>query len=194
MSTLVYYYASMNAGKSTSLLQTAYNHKENGHKVLYFTSALDDRYGVGTISSRIGINSEATVIPKGDLTVLHDACKMLGEDLSYNSVYVDECQFLTKEQVDILSDIVDNYGVKVYCYGIRTDFESNLFEGSARLFEIADEIIELKNVCACGKDAKMNARMVDNTEKVFIGGNESYKSMCRKCFKDHMRIRNGSSN
>ena len=188
----MYYYATMNAGKSTNLLQTAYNHKESGHKVLYFTSAMDDRYGTGKITSRIGINADAEVIPKNDLTVLQKLRKMIEEDQSINSIYVDECQFLSKEQVDMLSDIVDDYGVKVSCYGIRSDFESNLFEGSARLFEIADNIFELKNVCACGEDAKMNARIASSTDKVFIGGNESYKSMCRKCYKSYMRNRNGS--
>lgn len=181
-------------GKSTHLLQNAYNHKKNGMKVMYFTSALDDRYGVGKITSRIGIESEAQVIPKNDLTVLEDACKVLSDDFDYNSIYVDECQFLNKEQIDFLSDIVDNYGIDVYCYGIRTDFESNLFEGSMRLFEIADETEELKNICEndkCGNEATMNARIVESTDKVFIGGNESYKSMCRSCYKSHMRKRNG---
>lgn len=181
-------------GKSTHLLQNAYNHKKNGNKVMYFTSALDDRYGTGKITSRIGIDADAEVIPKDDLTVLKSAAKILEDDWDYNSIYIDECQFLNTEQIDFLSDLVDNYSIDVYCYGIRTDFESKLFEGSQRLFEIADETHELKNICEnqkCGNEATMNARIVESTDKVFIGGNESYKSMCRSCYKEYMRKRDG---
>lgn len=180
----------MSSGKSTNLLQTAYNHKKNGMEVVYLTSALDDRYGVGTIKSRIGIEAQAEIIPKDDSTLLLDIKKRLEQNLDINSIYVDECQFLNKEQVDILSEIADEYNVDVYCYGIRTDFETNLFDGSRRLFEIADEIHQLHNVCEnqkCGHPATMNVRIANSTDKVFIGGDESYKSMCRKCYKEYMR-------
>lgn len=192
MGKLIYYNGSMSSGKSTSLLQTAYNHKKNGMKVIYLTSALDDRYGTGKITSKIGIESDAIVIPKNDLTVLQRIKNEIENDDDYNSIYVDECQFLNTEQIDYLSDIVDELGIDVYCYGIKTDFESKLFEGSTRLFEIADECHELQNICEnqkCGENAIMNARIVDSTDKVFIGGNESYKSMCRKCYKEYMRTK-----
>ena len=190
MGKLIYYYGSMSSGKSTNLLQTAYNHKKNGMEVVYLTSALDDRYGVGTIKSRIGIEAQAEIIPKDDSTLLLDIKKRLEQNLDINSIYVDECQFMNKEQVDILSEIADEYNVDVYCYGIRTDFETNLFDGSRRLFEIADEIHQLHNVCEnqkCGHPATMNVRIANSTDKVFIGGDESYKSMCRKCYKEYMR-------
>ncbi|EON7637275.1 thymidine kinase [Escherichia coli] len=194
MGKLIFFSGSMSSGKSTHLLQNAYNHKKNGMKVIYLTSALDDRYGTGKITSRIGIESEAQVIPKDDLSVIHDVIKLLQVDNDYNSIYVDECQFLNRKQIDLLADIADEHMVDVYCYGIKTDFESNTFEGSQRLFEIADEIHELKNVCEnqkCGRNAIMNARIVDSTDKVFIGGDESYKSLCRKCYKNYMRNKNG---
>ncbi|EPE1232494.1 thymidine kinase, partial [Escherichia coli] len=143
---------------------------------------------------RIGIEAVAEVIPKNDISVLLKVKETLKNDVDINSIYVDECQFLNREQIDHLADIADNYGVDVSCYGIRTDFESNLFEGSQRLFEIADDIHELKNVCEnqkCGKEATMNARIVESTDKVFIGGDESYKSLCRTCYMDYMRNKNG---
>lgn len=194
MTMLKYYYSSMNSGKSTNLLQTAYNHKENGHNVLYFTSALDNRYGIGKITSRIGISSDAIIIQKNDLTVLQKYYNIIEQERNVHSIYVDECQFLNAEQVDFLSDFVDNLDVTVYCYGIRTDFESKLFDGSMRLFELADEITELSNICSCGNKSTMNTRITDSTEKVLIGGNETYISMCRKCYKKYMRNKNGTSN
>lgn len=182
MAKLYYRYSSMNAGKSTNLLQAAYNYGERGYKVLIFTSALDDRYGYGKVTSRIGIEAEAIIIPKDDTTVLEDT-KILIRSLDIKAVFVDECQFLSEEQVDILGEIVDTLDVPVLCYGIRTDFESKLFSGSKRLFEIADSIEELKNICACGKKAIFNARLVDSTEQVLIGGNDVYQSMCRHCYR-----------
>lgn len=197
MSKLYYRYASMNSGKSTDLLTTAYNYKEMGHSVRYFTSSLDDRYSVGKITSRIGIEADSNIIKPNSLDALEECyneiSKQIQEEIVLDvekktvfAILVDECQFLSKEQVDKLTDFVDNLGVVVFCYGIRTDFQSNLFEGSKRLFEVADTITELKNMCSCGAKATMNARLVDNTDKVFIGGNESYQSMCRKCHKLHM--------
>ncbi|ECC6867688.1 thymidine kinase, partial [Salmonella enterica] len=103
------------------------------------------------------------------------------------AVFVDECQFLTKEQVDKLAEIVDNLNVDVFCYGLRTDFTGNLFEGSKHLIEVADELEDLSSICDCGNKAIMTARLVSSTEQVLIGGNEAYKSMCRKCHKQHMR-------
>ncbi len=182
MAKLYYRFSSMNAGKSTNLLQAAYNYRERGYEVLIFTSALDDRYGYGKVTSRIGIEADAIIIPKDDTTVLEDA-KINIRALDIKAVFVDECQFLSEEQVDILGEIVDTLNVPVLCYGIRTDFESKLFSGSKRLFEIADSIEELKNICACGKKAIFNARLVESTEQVLIGGNDVYQSMCRHCYR-----------
>ena len=188
---LIYTFAVMAAGKSTQLLQNAYNHSKNGLKVLYYTSSLDNRYGVGKITSRIAINANAEVSPKDDLSVLQNIIELLKKD-DYVAIFVDECQFLNSKQVDFLSDIVDNYEIDIYCYGIKTDFEGKLFEGSKRLIEIADSVKELENLCEnhkCKNLAIMNARIVDSTEQVLIGGSEAYKSLCRKCYKNHISKR-----
>jgi thymidine kinase len=183
---LFYYYGAMSCGKSTSLLQTAFNYRERGYNVIVLTSALDDRYGTGRVTSRIGINSDAIIIPKDDLTVLSNiAIEILQQDIK--AVFVDECQFMSKEQIDILGDIVDVFNIPVFCYGIKTDFESNLFTGSKRLFEIADSTEELKNICSCGKKAIFNARLTSSTEQVVIGGNDMYQSMCRHCYRNFMK-------
>ena len=186
MAKLYYKFSSMNAGKSTNLLQIAFNYKERGYNTLIFTSALDDRYGTGKVTSRIGIDSDAIIIPKDDLNVLTNIRNsLISERIS--AIFVDECQFLSKEQVDILGEIVDEYDIPVFCYGIRTDFESNLFSGSKRLFEIADSIEELRNICSCGKKAIFNARLTDSTEQVLIGGNDVYQSMCRRCYRKFIK-------
>lgn len=186
MANLTFTHAAMNSGKSTALLQTAYNLSSIGKNIRYYTSALDNRYGYGKITSRLGISSEAIVIPQDDFSVLNDIITDIQEGEVIFAIFVDECQFLSAEQVDKLSDLVDTYGVNVHCYGLRTDFEGKLFEGAMRLFELADTINELYNVCQCGEKSTMNARLVQSTEKVFIGGNESYKSVCRACHKKHI--------
>lgn len=185
MAKMYYFYGSMSCGKSLDLLKTAHNYIELGHDVLLFTSGLDNRFGTGKITSRIGINKDATIINPGDYTVLASAVLEIQGNPNIKAVFVDECQFLDEKQIDMLSDIVDYHDVTVFCYGIRTDFQGKLFTGSERLFEIADCIEELRNICSCGRKAIMNARMVQSTEKVLIGGNDVYKSMCRKCFKKH---------
>lgn len=188
MSVLNYYTGTMASGKSTALLQHAYNLRNRGFSIMVFSSSLDDRYGSGIITSRIGINTESVVIPPDDLSVLYDAIEQIKSCVGcFQAIFVDECQFLSKEQVDLLSDIVDNYDVDVYCYGIKTDFSSSLFSGSKRLLEIADQHHELHHVCKCGKPAILNARLVDSTDTVLIGGEDMYDSMCRKCYKNHKR-------
>lgn len=183
---LAYYTGTMNSGKSTALLQHAYNLRQRGFNIMVFSSSLDDRFGVGKITSRIGINTDADVIPPNDLSVLYDAIdKIKSCSGCIQAIFVDECQFLSKEQVDLLSDIVDNYDVDVYCYGIKTDFSSALFTGSQRLLEFSDEQYELPNVCSCGKPAILNARLIESTDTVLIGGDDMYDSMCRKCYKKH---------
>lgn len=188
---LYFYHAAMNSGKSTSLLQSAYNLSNIGQKVLYFTSALDDRYGYGKITSRIGLSADAMVIPKDDHSVLNDIITDMNEGAEIGAIFIDECQFLNTSQIDKLSDIVDNYGIDVHCYGLRTDFSGHLFEGSKRLLELADKLTELHQYCHCGEKATMNARLSDSTEQVLIGGNESYTSVCRPCHKMHIRKQNG---
>lgn len=183
---LYYYYGSMSSGKSTALLQRSFNYKQRGYDVLIFTSALDGRDGYGKVTSRIGINADAIMIPTDDVSTLQDF-KIHLKNNDYKAVFVDECQFLTKEQIDILGEYVDEFDIPVFCYGIRTDFESNLFSGSARLFEIADTIEELKNICKCGRNAIFNARLIDSTEKVLIGGNDIYETMCRSCYREFLK-------
>lgn len=188
MAKIYFRHSVMSAGKSTALLQAAYNYKERNYNVLVFTSALDDRYGYGKVTSRIGIETDAIIIPKDDLTVLEDA-KINIRALDIKAVFIDECQFLSKEQVDILGEIADDLDVPVLCYGIKTDFESNLFSGSKRLLEIADSIEEMKTICHCGKKAIFNARLVESTEQVLIGGNDVYQSMCRHCYRKFQKER-----
>jgi|AGFS01.1.fsa_nt_gi Thymidine kinase len=185
MASLYYKFAAMNSGKSTDLLRKAFSYKERGFEVMYLTSSLDTRYSEGKITSRIGIDSDAFVIKPNSLQELEVFYMEIEDHDEYKAVFVDECQFLNKEQVDKLAEIVDNLGVDVYCYGLRTDFSGKLFEGSAHLLEIADDLEDLNSICDCGNKAIMTARLVDNTDLVFMGGNESYKSMCRKCHKQH---------
>lgn len=188
MSELNYYTGTMSSGKSTALLQHVYNLRLRGFDVIVLSSSLDDRYGVGKITSRIGIETNATVIPPDDESVLSMVENMVSSCKGcYQAIFVDECQFLSAKQVDKLSDIVDNHDVDVFCYGIKVDFSSKLFDGSKRLLEIADAIHALPNICKCGKPAILNARLIDSTDTVLIGGNDVYDSMCRKCYKEHQQ-------
>ncbi len=189
MAQLYFYYSSMNAGKSTSLLQSAYNYRERGMNVLLLTALIDDRFGKGKISSRIGLGSDAnTFTPTMNMkeAILE---WQAAEALPYSCIFVDEAQFLTEDQVNQLSDIVDDYKIPVLCYGIRTDFLGELFPGSKRLLAISDKLTELKTICHCGKKAIMVVRQDDdgNTissgEQVVIGGNSTYVSLCRKHYK-----------
>ena len=190
MAQLYFYYSAMNAGKSTSLLQSAYNYRERGMTSVIFTAAIDDRYGKGKVSSRIGLSEEALLFANDS-----DLKQMLQHELDngpVNCVLIDECQFLTKEQVKQLSYIVDSLGIPVLCYGLRTDFRGELFEGSQYLLAWADKLIELKTICHCGRKANMVVRMDGNGQvmtegnQVEIGGNERYVSMCRKHYTQMM--------
>ena len=178
-------------GKSIELLKVAYNYNERGHNVILITSSLDDRYGKDKITTRVGISKEAIAVTKNEN--LYDiVMKNMNEGVA--CVLVDEAQFLTKSQVDELADVVDYLNIPVICYGLRTDFITNSFEGSKRLFEIADNIEEIKTVCECLSKATVNARFVDGVittegEQVVIGTNE-YKSLCRKCYKDKIQETN----
>lgn len=182
----------MNAGKSTSLLQSAHNYREQGMEVMLFTAGIDDRYGHGIIRSRIGLSEEATMFDSN--TVFHKLIDARINELDNEQsdtrklacVLVDEAQFLTAEQVDQLAQIVDTKNLPVLCYGIRTDFQGELFSGSSRLLAIADKLFELKTVCSCGRKATMTIRLDDKGraiaagDQVEIGGNERYESKCRR--------------
>ncbi len=190
MASFYFYYAAMNAGKTTSLLQTDHNYHERGMNTVIFTHSVDTRYGKGVVCSRIGLQKNAMAYDR-DFDFF---CYVKGaKDIS--CVLVDEAQFLTKEQVDQLSDVVDFLDIPVLAYGLRSDFRGNSFEGSQRLLTIADILVELKTVCFCGKKATMNMRIDAEGNKVVdgnqidIGGNEKYVSVCRKHFKTEKKIR-----
>lgn len=189
MAKLYFYYSSMNAGKSTALLQSSYNYRERGMNTLILAPHLDDRYGIGRVTSRIGLESAATTFRSDD-----DLFKLVNarnEDQPVNCVLVDEAQFLTKEQVYQLSEITDELNIPVLAYGIRTDFQGEPFPGSKYLLAWADNLIELKAICFCGRKATMVIRIdpdgnaVTQGSQVEIGGNDRYVSMCRKHFKEN---------
>ena len=188
MAKLYFHYSSMNAGKSTALLQADHNYFERGMNTLLLTAHLDDREGVGVISSRIGIKKGALTFQNGD--DLFGIVKRENEKSVLGCVFIDEAQFLNKEQVEQLTRVVDKLGIPVLTYGIRTDFKGDVFEGSKFLMGWADEIKEIKTVCHCGKKATMNARvskdgkMETAGEQIEIGGNERYISLCRRCFTE----------
>lgn len=187
MAKLYFRYSAMNAGKSLDLLKTAYNYEERGQKVLIFTSALDNRYGTSKIKSRVGIEKEAISISE-DSNIMKIFIEK-SKDSEISCVLCDEVQFYKKHHIEELTEIVDKYDTPVICYGLRSDFRLEPFEGSIYLMAIADIIEELKTVCWCGKKATINARIIDGKittkgEQVQIGGNESYISLCRKHFKE----------
>ncbi|MES2058509.1 MAG: thymidine kinase [Pseudomonadota bacterium] len=185
MAKLYFYYASMNAGKSTTLLQADFNYRERGMRTILFTAAIDDRFDAGTVTSRIGLGADAIAFERD--TDLVAIVHRTGEALPA-CVLVDEAQFLTAAQVDQLAQLADVHGVPVLAYGLRTDFQGRLFEGSARLLAIADSLIEIKSVCECGRKATMNLRVDSDGRAIAegaqteIGGNDRYVAMCRKHF------------
>lgn len=185
MAKLFFYYSAMNAGKTTTLLQSSHNYQERGMNTIAFTPDFDDRYGVGKISSRIGLQSNAYAFAK-DFNFYNYVTHQRKVIPNLKCLLVDEAQFLTKLQVKELCDIVDEFDLPVLCYGLRTDFLGELFEGSSSLLGLADELIELKTICHCGRKATMNARinesghMVREGEQVEIGGNDRYISLCRR--------------
>lgn len=197
MSKLFYYYGSMASAKTLRLLSTAYNFEEKGVQIMVLKPALDTRDGEGIIRSRAGLERKCIMIDK-DVN-LYKAIKAYRNVLdaqleSLKWIIIDECQFLTEEQVDQLSDVVDFLNISVMCFGLRTDFQSRLFPGSKRLFEIADDIEEIKSTCECGENkTSINARFDENGEiiiegsQVEIGGNERYRAICRRCWKNKVR-------
>ncbi len=191
MAKLYFYYSAMNAGKSTVLLQSSYNYHERGMQTLLYAPAIDDRFGTAKIASRIGLDAPAKTFDS-EFNLYADINQQLAVD-SHNirCILVDEAQFLTRAQVDQLSDVVDFCKIPVLAYGLRTDFQGNLFPGSERLLALADELQEIKTICHCGSKANMVLR-VDTRNQVIkdglqieIGGNDRYVSVCRKHFKLH---------
>ena len=184
---LRFYYSAMNAGKSTNLLQSSHNYNERGMQTLILTPAIDGRYHVGWVTSRIGLKSKATVFQKED-NLLERVKRTKVERNEVHCVLVDEAQFLTRQQVLELTQVVDQLNIPVLAYGIRTDFQGETFEGSQYLLAWADSLVELKTICHCGRAAIMNLRVdaegrpVRLGEQVQIGGNETYVAMCRKHF------------
>jgi thymidine kinase len=189
MAKLYFYYSAMNAGKSTVLLQSAYNYKERGMDTLLFTPQIDDRYSSGKIHSRIGLSAEAQ--PFDDQFNLFDYVKQEKDrNPRLQCILVDEAQFLKKEQVSQLCRIVDELNLPVLAYGLRSDYQGECFEGSKYLLIWADNLVEIKTICHCGKKAIMNTRIdaegkvVKSGEQVHIGGNEQYIPMCRRHFNE----------
>jgi len=186
MAKLYFYYASMNAGKSTVLLQSSFNYRERGMHTLLFTAGLDDRAGVGTIASRIGLSAPAQLFEPG--LDLFAAIAAAHAAQTVHCVLVDEAQFLTGEQVWQLARVADDLRIPVLCYGLRTDFLGALFEGSSALLAIADVLSEMKAVCSCGAKATMNLRIdangrpVTSGQQTEIGGNDRYVALCRRHF------------
>ncbi len=192
MAKLYFYYSAMNAGKTTTLLQSAHNYRERGMRVLIFTPKLDFRGGSGTVASRIGLQAEGVAFERGqDLDALVRAD--IAAHGTLNCVLVDEAQFLSKAQVWQLSEVVDRLRIPVLCYGLRTDFRGELFEGSQFLLAWADELTEIKTICHTGKKATMTVRVDENGfavqdgPQVEIGGNDRYVSVSRAEFKTVMR-------
>lgn len=188
MAKLYFYYSTMNAGKTTALLQSAHNYRERGMNPVLFTPALDDRHAVGFIKSRIGLESPAIAFTDED--DLFETVRSRLEVENVHCVLVDESQFLSRDQVFELTEVVDRLGIPTLCFGLRTDFQGELFEGSRHLLAWADELRELKTICHTGRKATMVVRVDDSGyavregAQVEIGGNDRYVSVSRKEFKD----------
>jgi thymidine kinase len=187
MAKLFFYYSTMNAGKSTSLLQAAYNYAERGMNTLLFTAKLDQRAG-GKIASRIGLTMDAEQFERE--TDFWTVCTVEPKPAC---ILIDEAQFLSKDQVRQLARVVDEANVPVMCYGIRTDFQGELFPGSAALLAWADTLAELKTICVCGKKATMVVRVSSggnveqSGQQVEVGGNDRYIPLCRKHFTESVQ-------
>ncbi|OED45626.1 thymidine kinase [Endozoicomonas sp. (ex Bugula neritina AB1)] len=193
MASLYFYYSSMDSGKSTYLLQSAHNYRSAGKRVLLLTPMIDDRYGVGKITSRIGLQSDAVAIKDED--DLFQQIEREQKEAHISCVMMDECHMVSREQIWQLSDVVDRLNIPVLCFGLRTDAFGAVFPSSEVLLGIADELTELKSICKrCEKKAVMQLRMdqdgkpVSSGNQVHIGGNDSYLSVCRKHYKEMLGI------
>ncbi len=196
MAKLYFYYSSMNAGKSTTLLQADFNYRERGMETMLWTAALDNRYDsssldIGVIASRIGLQADARKFDPA--TDLLSAITQQHNTRQLACVLVDEAQFLSRAQVLDLARVADEGGIPVLCYGLRTDFQGELFPGSAALLGLADALIELKAVCHCGRKSSMNLRVdadgnvVKAGAQTEIGGNDRYMALCRKHFMEKLK-------
>ncbi|MBQ2879594.1 MAG: thymidine kinase [Anaerotignum sp.] len=186
MAKLYFRYGVMGSSKSAQALITKFNYEEQGMRVWLIKPAADTRYGKDVVRSRIGLEQPGDVITE-DMNLFEI---FRDREKEFNDVIIaDEAQFLTPQHIEQLRDIVDNYNVPVFCFGLRTDFRTKMFPGSARLFELADSVSELKTVCTCGGKAMVNARIdsegniVTEGAQIMLGGNESYRPMCYKCWK-----------
>lgn len=186
MAKLYFNYSSMNAGKSTMLLQANHNYKERGMNTVIYTSSIDNRYGKKEIVSRIGLKAESNIF--SDSTDIYKEIINFNKEKKVDCVLIDEAQFLNKDQVTQLGQIVDELDIPVLTFGIRTDFKGNLFEGSEYLLAWADNLKEIKTVCHCGRKATMVLRLdksgnvIEEGDQIEVGGNEKYVSICRKHF------------
>lgn len=193
MAKLYFNYSSMNAGKSTMLLQASYNYQERGMRTLIFTAAFDDRAGVGKVASRIGLASEATTFD--DATNIFEVVKDEHAKAAIACVFLDEANFLSEQHVWQLARIVDEIGVPVMTYGLRTDFQGKLFPGSRELLALADELREIRTICHCGRKATMVARydaqgkVVTEGAQIDVGGNEKYVSYCRRHWLEAVEVK-----
>ncbi|HVL79259.1 MAG TPA: thymidine kinase [Sphingomicrobium sp.] len=191
MAKLYFYFAAMNAGKSTTLLQADFNYRERGMETMLWTAAHDDRSGTGTIGSRIALSAPAHTYDES--VDLFAAITDERKKRELHCVLVDEAQFLTRAHVLQLCRLADEVNLPVLCYGLRTDFLGNLFEGSAALLALADALVELKAVCECGRKATMNLRVdaqghaVASGEQTEIGGNDRYIALCRRHFFERLK-------
>lgn len=192
MAKLYFRFSTMNSGKSTEVLRICFNYEEQGKKVMLFTSSVDDRHGVGKITSRIGLQRDAIVVDYN----MYELVKKESPDC----ILIDEAQFLNLDQVIELTSIVDNLNIPVIAYGLKSDFQGRLFEGSEALFSWSDRVEELRTICwECNKKASMNMRLNEDGKPVFmgdvilIGGNESYRPVCRKCYFKHYESSTGEN-
>jgi thymidine kinase len=190
MAKLYFYYAAMNAGKSTTLLQADFNYRERGMETMLWTAVLDDRLGVGAIGSRIALSAAAHTFDESvDLfeAISHELRKR-----TLDCILIDEAQFLSQPHVLQLCEVADQLDIPVLCYGLRTDFQAKLFPGSAALLALADTLVELKAVCECGRKATMNLRVDEEGHAIVrgqqteIGGNDRYIALCRKHFFERL--------
>ncbi|QOI11025.1 thymidine kinase [Blochmannia endosymbiont of Colobopsis nipponica] len=191
MAKLYFYYSAMNAGKTTALLQSAYNYQEKGMHALVYTASMDDRFSRGQIWSRIGISAPAKIFNRH--TNLFTSVMNIHHKKMVHCILIDECHFLHRKQVMELTEIVDILNIPVLCYGLRTDFRAKLFSGSLWLLAWADKLIELKTICHCGHQANRVLR-IDNLgnvifdgKQILIGGNDCYVSVCRKHFMEKLK-------
>ncbi len=188
MAKLYFKYGAMGSSKTANALITKFNYEERGMRVWLIKPSVDDRDGADMIRSRIGLSARADVItPNTNISEAFEAHR------DCNVIIADECQFFTAPQIDSLRTIVDTLDIPVLCFGLRTDFLTHMFEGSRRLFEVADSISEIKTICSCGKKAIVNARIdaeghiVTEGGKILIGGNDAYVAMCHSCWKKAIR-------